>query len=451
MKIPLRFNKNKGIALILTCVGAAFLIGLPMTYVLSSVQHECATVARSQSWNDAMVVAEAGIEEAQAFVNKYSDSSTNLLNAWATSTSASADGWTASGATTNIFSRTRTTVFGTGTSYSILVTNVSKTNVMIKVTGTVPAPGVWSAQSISRAVLLSSIVYGQGIGGLVSKGSVTFSGGGYADSFNSLDPTHSLNGQYSTTNREAHGDILLANGNLNMSGSSRIYGMVFTGPTNTISMGGTAIGDTNWASGIEPGWTNNTANVIVPDAPSVPSVTWNALPSVIAFGSTNQYILNGGGPTSTNYYTIPSGFNLSGGAQFIATNGNVYLYAVGTFSISGGSTLVVKPGATVSAWLNGTTTLSGGGVVNQAGNATNATFYGTTNNTSLTISGSSAFIGRLNVPYADAVYSGSAAFIGDFVVKTFNDSGGAAMHYDEGLMGYPGNGYIATTWHEVPP
>jgi hypothetical protein len=451
MKFPLRFNKNKGIALILTCVGAAFLIGLPMTYVLSSVQTECATVARSQRWNDAMVVAEAGVEEGQAFVNKYSNSSTNLLTAWATSTSASSDGWTASGATTNVFSRTRSTVFGTGTSYTILVTNVSTTNVMIKVTGTVSAPGVWSAQSISRAVLLNSIVYGQGIGGLISKGNVTLSGGAYADSFNSLDPSHSYNGQYDSTNREAHGDILLANGNLNMSGSSRILGMVFTGPTNLINFNGMAIGDTNWTSGVEPGWTNNTANVSVPDAPGVPNVTWNALPAVTVFGSTNQYILNGGGPGNTNYYNIPNNFNLSGGAQFIATNGNVDLYGAGKFDISGGSTLVIKPGATVTAWLNGTTTLSGGGVVNQTGNATNAMFYGTTNCTSLTISGSSAFIGRLDVPYADAVYSGSAAFIGDFVVKTFNDSGGAAMHYDAGLLGYPGNGYIATTWHEVPP
>jgi len=451
--LPLRFKKDSGIALILTCAGAAFLIGLPMTYVLTSVESECTTVARSQSWNEAMVVAEAGIEEGQAFINKYAASSTNALTAWATTTSANSDSWNWGGATTNVFSKTRTNIFGPGTSYTIVITNVSSTNVMMKVTGRTPGPSFWSGQSVARAVLVNSVVNGQGVGGLISKGNVTFSGAALIDSFSSLDPNHSHNGQYNVTNREAHGDLLLVNGNLNMSGSTHIFGMVFTGPSNTISMSGSiTIGDTNWASGIEPGWTNNTANVIVPDAPPKPGgVTWNALPAVTAFGTTNLYILNGGGLSSTNYYTIPNGFALSGYNQIIVTNGNVALDAAGSISLSGFSAIVLTPSARVTTWLEGTTTLSGVGLVNQAGFATNAVFYGTTNCTSISISGSSAFIGRLNVPYAAVVDSGSSAFIGDFVVKSFNDSGGAAIHYDEALSGSTANNYIANTWQEVTP
>jgi hypothetical protein len=63
----------------------------------------------------------------------------------------------------------------------------------------------------------------------------------------------------------------------------------------------------------------------------------------------------------------------------------------------------IAPNSSLVAWLNGSSpALSGGGVLNQGGNATNVTIYGTTNNTSLTISGSGAFIGTVD-PYSGVV------------------------------------------------
>jgi hypothetical protein len=457
MKVSFQLKRNhgtdKGIALLLTCLGVAFLVGLPLTYFLVAAQSESLTVARSQAWNNAMVVAEAGLEEGLAFVNKYANGN-QLLGSWVSTGSASGDNWSTSGAATNIFSKARNDIFGRGVSYLVVITNLSPTNLVIKSTGTVPGPSIWSSQSISRSVVVSAVVYGPGMSGLIAKGGVVLSGSALIDSFNSLDPGFSLNGQYTFTNHEAHGDLLIANGNLTMSGSSSIFGMVFTGPANTISTtSNNRIGDTNWGSGIEPGWTNNTANVAIADAPPMPpGATWNPLPPVSSFGSTNMYVLDGGGQGNTNFYAVPGGFNLSGSDQMVITNGGVFLQMAGSFSTSGQSAIHVTPNSTLKAWLNGDTAISGSGVINDAGYATNVVFYGTTNATHIAMSGSSEFIGVLDAPYANVNYSGSADFIGSFVVNTFNDSGGAGIHFDEGLMGgILNNGYTISSWHEVEP
>jgi hypothetical protein len=451
MKITFLLKKNKGVTLLLTCLGVALLIGLPLTYVLLTTQGESANVARAQSWNNSMVVAEAGIEEGMAFINKYAGGNQPLAN-WTNTGSLNEDVWITSVVTSNAYSKTRTDIFGPGTSYTIVVVNGPGTNVTMKSTGTVPGPSIWSAQSLSRSVQITAgAAGGGGVGGLISKGNVTLSGSAIIDSFNSGDSQYSTNGQYYASLREAHGDLLLANGNLKMTGGSQIFGVVYTNPTNTISMNGLSIGDTNWNSGIQPGYTNNTANLLVPDAPPIPAVTWNPLPPVTVFGNTNQYILDGGGAGHTNYYIIPNGFNLSGSAQMIVQNGTVFLQAQGTFAMSGSSALIVSPNSSVTTWLNGTTALSESGIVNEPGNAANVTFYGTTNCTTIAYSGSSEFIGLLDAPEADIAWSGSAALIGAFVVNSFDDSGSAGIHYDEALAGNTKNQYTLNAWHEVAP
>lgn len=73
--------------------------------------------------------------------------------------------------------------------------------------------------------------------------------------------------------------------------------------------------------------------------------------------------------------------------------------------------------------------------------------------TTMTFSGSAAFIGTVYAPEADITYSGSAAFIGSAVGNSFNDSGGAAIHYDEALVGgsQESGSYIVSSRTEVPP
>src|SRR5688572_9097158 len=59
---------NQGSALVITLM-TCLILGLLMGSYLYMVQGQRQSVARSQSWNKAMVVAEAGVDEAMALMN----------------------------------------------------------------------------------------------------------------------------------------------------------------------------------------------------------------------------------------------------------------------------------------------------------------------------------------------------------------------------------------------
>jgi len=134
---------------------------------------------------------------------------------------------------------------------------------------------------------------------------------------------------------------------------------------------GGGIGDTDWLPShpgkIEPGWTNHTLNIAMPEAPTAPNVT--ALP--LAAPGMPTYILSGGLPGTTAYYSAAAGANYGGGATLLVTNGPVALICKGDFTLSGGTRIVIAKGSSLAAYFNGKTTLSGGGVVNATGYATN--------------------------------------------------------------------------------
>ena len=446
MKIQLQTEKNQGVGLLIfICLGAAFVIGIALASYLMLVQGENATVFRSQDWNSSMAMTEAGIEEGMALVNKYASTGTTLTSWPGTAT---ADGWTQSG---NVYHLTRH--LGEGY-YSVYVTNVSSTAASIKSTGTV----LWTnltVTTLSRAVVVNVGASSAFQGGILSKFGITLSGGALVDSFNSSDPRYSSNGLYVLSRHNSNGNIMTDASNavlmtdITFSGNINVYGHVTMGPNDGLTYSGNAtVGDTNFAGpGIEGGWTNSTANILIPDAPPMPVASWLPMPTKVS----GAYTLNGGG--LTNYYQIPSSFgNLSGSDKIVVTNGTIILDIEGGFQMSGSSSLVLAPNANVVAWLNGANPqLSGQGIVNQSGNATNVTIYGTTNMTSLQMSGGSAFIGTIYAPYADVQLSGGSALIGSIVARSFQDSGGNAIHYDENLHGQQSGSYVVTSWSEVPP
>src|SRR5580765_7010304 len=63
-----RQQTNQGSAIVVTFM-TCLVLGLLMGSYLYLVQGQRQSVARSQSWNQAMVVAEAGIDEAMALMN----------------------------------------------------------------------------------------------------------------------------------------------------------------------------------------------------------------------------------------------------------------------------------------------------------------------------------------------------------------------------------------------
>ena len=72
----------------------AFIIGATLAGYMVMTQSQNTSVVRSQVWNSAIALSEAGVEDALAMINKY-NANFDQLQAWTNSASLSADNWTA--------------------------------------------------------------------------------------------------------------------------------------------------------------------------------------------------------------------------------------------------------------------------------------------------------------------------------------------------------------------
>src|SRR5437899_1348401 len=121
-----RQQAHQGSAIVVTFM-TCLVLGLLMGSYLYLVQGQRQSVARSQSWNQAMVVAEAGIDEALALMNSGVVGGNFAVFPWK-----SAGG----GIYTN---RPAATQFGNSNYYSVTI-DASGTNPVITSTSYVPAP-----------------------------------------------------------------------------------------------------------------------------------------------------------------------------------------------------------------------------------------------------------------------------------------------------------------------
>ena len=120
MKIILNPTRNICGSTLLVTALLAVIAGSTLGYYLMRTQNECFQVNRSQAWNKALVVAEAGLEEGMALINRNNGNSSALTN-WFDG--AVADGWsvsTVSGYSVYTITRSLGTNFG---SYTVNITN----------------------------------------------------------------------------------------------------------------------------------------------------------------------------------------------------------------------------------------------------------------------------------------------------------------------------------------
>jgi Tfp pilus assembly protein PilX len=417
-----------GALVIVLVLTAIIVVGVGSYAVLVATQNRSAV--RDLAWNNAIPVAEAGIEEA-------------LTQLYYRGTNAPTNGWTI---TNNIYYKTR--ALGTNGSYYQVKIQPS-TNPVVTATAYVLAPNS-TTNYISRVVQVKTAKNPAPKGGIVARGTVNISGGAYLDSYDSADPNYSTNGLYTATKKKANG-LLVTNskvaGAVSLS-ASPIYGEVDTGPGGTVTMQGSAkIGDYNWitngsTSGIQSGHTNNNANVDFP-AVVVPPLGAYYSPSAGAYSGTNySFLLNNATYYTSSKLTVPGG-----GAMAIV--GNVVLKVDNDFTTSGSGFIYMYPGSTLKIYVNGQLTISGGGIVNSTQNASALTIYGiTTSPSTWTYSGSAQFIGSVYATNANFTFSGGQGASGQFTVNSAVISGSAGIHYDENLAGLY-RGYMVQSWNEL--
>ena len=416
---------------------AVFIIAVILTSYLTLVEGLNASVARSQSWNQAIPVLESGLEEGLTQLYCAGTNSSLLTsNAW----THGADG---------LYHKTRT--FPDGSYFNASIQ--PGTNPVIVSTGSVPVMyrSGPTTNYLSRKVKVVAQPTAVTPGGVNAKGKVTISGSGYIDSFDSSNPTYSTGGLYVSSKRKANAQALTdssASGAVSLAGSGLIYGSATTGPTGTVTFAGsTAVGDIAWDgvhTGMESGHSANDANVQFNDVTAPFTYGSGTTPSsgTYSFGGTNYNYLLGSG----NYNM--SSLSLSG-IQKMAITGSTTLYVNGSFSTANSAFIYIASGASLTMYVNGSASISGAGVVNGTQTASQCTIYGLPGCTTITCGNSGAYIGAIYAPEAALTVSGAGGVSGGVTANTVTVSNSGAVHYDEHLSNVGGGGgYVVISWNE---
>jgi hypothetical protein len=388
-------------------------IGTVLASYLMLIGSRYKVTVRSQSWNAAVPVMEAGIEEAMTHV--YDDGNNPSANGWTPDVLSGLP----------VYWKQRS--FSDGSYFRATIYNATSNNPIIYSAGFVPSP-FQSNSYISRVVKVTGSQMPLIFVAFASINSITFHGNGLAaNSFNSSDPALSTNGQYDPSKTSTNGDVASVNGPVDF-GNHSIAGNLYLGPNATSSV----------TAGQVSGTIYNNYNVSFPDV-VLPTTTW--LPAATT-GGRHDFTVSG------DYYVSDSldvqvepGVSVRlrvdstsfspGNVNILTTNGN-----------SGSLTIYQVSGSGSMA----------GNVTVQSGRARNLYYYGLPGVTSITYGGNSSFIGVIYAPEADLTLNGGGnnnGLIGSSITKTITMNGHYNFHFDEDLLSSgPSRGFTVSSWQE---
>ncbi|HEV2207434.1 MAG TPA: hypothetical protein VG167_01580 [Verrucomicrobiae bacterium] len=280
MKIGIIRKPKELASALLTTLVICSILSMFVMYYLSLIDQQSYLSARSQVWNMAISISEAGIEDGLEEIN----SNPNYPNL-------SGDGWAYDG---SCYYRSNT--FPDGNSYqaSIYTTNLMNPTVVCRsYVITIPryarnfsssffaavgVNGTTASTPVSRAVQVTCAKANLFTAALAVKTSIDLKGNGvYTDSFDSTMPgvKSDSHGKYNSSIYSGnHGDIGtnggITNGTVSV-GNANIYGVVHTGPNCPVTIGSQGgVGPhgaqaTTVASAISAGYIKPDANFTFPD------------------------------------------------------------------------------------------------------------------------------------------------------------------------------------------
>lgn len=410
-------------------------------------------------WNQALHLSEAGVEIG------YSELHYHLFQG--NSGFASSRGWTNLGG--NAYSKTVSTftnangqVIG---SMSILVSNASSSTFNAFITAVGNATNTsGKVSTVSRAVLATIYKSSHFPVALMSKDKIDMNGNNvYVDSYDSSDASKSTSGAYDAAKRQANGNVA-SNGTFTNTvniGNADVYGVAYTGPGGSVSIGSSgSIGPTFVSSdraitengGKANGWIQSDFNV---DVPSVILPTGAASWTIPAgaVGSGDKQINKSTTLNSGDYRIGTVTLNSSSQGDTMTIAGNVRLYVVGAFDISGLGSLVINPGASLTVYIGGDVKVTGNGFVNNAVTPDKNVWFALDTSTTWTIAGNGSFSGGIYAPNATVSFKGggsSGDASGAIVAKKVILTGNAKFHYDENFKNAnTGAGYSVVAWQEL--
>ncbi|HWX19614.1 MAG TPA: hypothetical protein VN578_06880 [Candidatus Binatia bacterium] len=422
-------------SVLVIALGIIFVLGLGLSSYLLLMRWQYVSVTRSQAWNAALSMAEAGAEEALAQLNPSA-----LL--FSTNINSGANGWSL--LSDGMYHAPRGTL--TDGYYDVAIT--ADTLPTIYSTGYVTIPSL-------SATLYRTLKVGTGFGSLfrgpmAARVNVDLKGNKITtDSFDSLDPAHSTNGLYDPAKRKAGGDVATTLGVINVQ-NANIMGTLYTAPGGSFTIGPQgSVGDVAWVSGgqsgVEAGHYKNDFNMDFPDV--LPPYQTGLPPVDGTVGGTNYTWVLGNG----NYmYTQGNGANFNSD-DTILVQGSARVYVTGNFVMHDGASIIIAPGASLELYVGGANTSIS--TVYNAGNCATFNYFGLPGNTSIGLTGNASFLGTIYAPNANLTLSGGGNntldYQGAVSVNTISMNGHFNFHFDENLKrSGPMRGYQITSWGE---
>ena len=449
MKIPARSSiLSQGSVLVVT-LSITTILAILISSFLCLLRTQYLSVARAQYWNNALAVAEAGIEEAMAHLNSGVTTAHLATNTWLSLGS-------------GIVGKTNFL----GTSYSAITIQIppAVTNPYPVIVSTAYVPGPISGPTLTRKIQVNTKpkTVGNG-GGIIVKGTINLGGSkSTVDSFDSSNTNYSTGGLYDSTKAKANANVTSIStlSNAMTISESQVYGTTHTvygvqTIVDTSKQGTGSVGDQNWVNGgnigIQSGHAAQDASYTFTDVTLPSGLVWQT-PTLLK----GQNALKTNGVTFA--YVLDNSYNWQlsdlSSAVYVSSP-NVILYVTSTLSLGTGAEIYIAPGASFTMYVAASSASIGGqGVVNSSGLAKNFTYYGLPTNTSLGLQANASFVGQIYAPQADMTLGGGGStpydFSGQVVAKSFNLNGHYSFHYDEGLQtsGSAISGYVASSWNE---
>lgn len=434
MKFKIESRRGSILTMILISI---ILIGITLGSYLKLVSNQNQAVMRSQQWNAAIPLAEAGIEEAMAHLNK------NLTNR-------NVDGWVAVG--TNVVKERLV-----GQDKYVVMMNKDVDPPLIVSEGYVYVPKQGKFVEPPRRVRVGTTNDGLFSKAMVAKGTIDLAGNKLkTDSFDSSDPKYSgPNGTYDSEKNKDNGDVATNSSVVDSLDvwNAKVWGHVATGPGGTVKIGPNGkVGDKAWHakdtnSGIKPGWATDDMNVQFPDVTKPPGSFFPIGLSQLVGGTNFAFYANNGNFTADSIV-------MSGNEMMLVT-GNVKVYVKGDVSLTGNASIIIAPNSSLHLFVAGDSAFFGGnGIANSNAKAESFGYWGLPSNKSVKMQGNAAFTGTIYAPQADLVLGGGGStvydFIGASVTKTVKMNGTFNFHYDEALGKYgPRRGYTIISWSEA--
>jgi hypothetical protein len=415
-------RQQQGHTIVLTLV-VSLVLGVVLLGIIKLANNEGQMTGRSQNWNAVMPLVEAGIEEAFSHL-KYSP------------TNRAENGWTFDAAD-NRYIRTRNFQDGM---YKVTISKDYDPVIISR--GWLRAPGQ-NNFTITRAVRVRATNEPLFLAGIEGTTSIRLTGKIRVDSYDSRDPSHSSKtGGYDPATPKAGGDIAsYGAGNAIDIGNSRVYGHIKTGPDTTYSIGGKgAVGDFTWSQGVQPGWQEE-----------VPEMEYPAIGAPSGGGTPPA----GTGANKDYQYVLGSAlYEVGSVTDSLLVTGNATLVVNNTFSLSGKAVIQIQPGATLKLYVRAAdTSFSGQANINPSTPSTSLMYFGLPSNTSISMSGNSAFNGVIYAPSAQVKLSGGGNngvdFSGAIIGNTIVANGHYNFHYDEATRRLGSRGIVAASWDEI--